>query len=341
MSQQASPVLIGGFVLGALALLVAAILVFSSGVFFQDKQALVSYFPGTVSGLNVGSRVEFEGVQVGQVTEIDLELQAADGGFSVPVHYEIWSDHVSIIGEDAARNVQDIYRMLIEERGLRAKLDSVSLVTGQYMVSLSLQPGTEIRRVGTTGKDVIEIPTVESDRDRLANVLQGIELDQLISSTIQAMNAVRDLAASNDLHGLLATGDQTLEETRALIARLETSIAPLMQRLDATLSDYSSLARTGEARFDSLASSLEATSAEIQRVSLELRQEVDKVSRSATGAFTRADKAFASIDSLVGEGSGPRYDLELLLEEAASAARSLRILTDYLHQNPDAIIRGK
>ena len=49
----------------------------------------------------------------------------------------------------------------------------------------------------------------------------------------------------------------------------------------------------------------------------------------------------AVVESLVGEGSATRYDLDLLLKEGASAARSLRLLADYLEQNPDALIKGK
>ena len=299
MSEQANPVMIGGFVLGALLLLVVAILFFSSGILLQDKQQLVSYFPGTVQGLSVGARVEFEGVQVGQVTDIALEYHADDGSYSVPVHYEIWSDSVTIIGGDGAGGVDEAYRMLVEERGLRAKLESLSLVTGQYMVTLGLRPDTPVRRVGPADGDVIEIPTVEADRDRLASMLQGIDLNLLINRTVEAMTAVRDLTA------------------------------------------YSALARAGEARVNSLADSLEQTSAEIHRLTANIQQRADEVSNSAAGAFSRAGKAFASVDGLVGEGSGPRYDLELLLEEAAGAARSLRILADYLQQNPDALIRGK
>lgn len=332
---------IGGFVLGALILFVAAILLFSSGVLFQDKLQLVSYFPGTVQGLSNGARVEFEGVQVGQVTEIALEYHADDGSFSIPVHYEIWSDHISIVGGDDEHNFEEAYRMLIEERGLRAKLENISLLTGQYMIALSLQPDTAINLRGSVESDVLEIPTLEADRDRLANVLEGIEINQLINSTIQAMNALHDFATNDELRELITESDQTLAEARRLIARLDTSVTPLLERIDETMIDYSALAKTSMTRVNSLADSLEQTSVVIQDLTASLKQAAGRVSQSATGALERADKTLASIDNLVGEDSGPRYDLELLLEEAAGAARSLRILADYLQQNPDALIRGK
>lgn len=348
MSARANPVKIGAFVLGALVLLVAAILFFSSTALWQDKHRLVSYFPGTVRGLKVGARVEFEGVQVGQVTDIALEYHADDGSFSMPVRYEIWSDNITIIGGTGEGDVNAVYRMLIEERGLRAKLISLSFVTGQYMIGLTLQPDTPIRRLGPLDSDLIEIPTIEADRDRLASMLEQIDLDQLASSAIQALEAIRELAASQELRELIAGGGQTLAETRRLITGLDAKLTPLLQRLDTTLQDYARLANSADARINSLADSLERTSAEIQRVAAELGRRLSEVSGPAKGAlvsadraFKRADQALASIDSLVAEESKPRYDLELLLEEAANTARSLRILADYLQQHPDALIRGK
>jgi paraquat-inducible protein B len=67
MSKPANKTLIGAFVVGAVALAVAAIVLFGSGRFFKDMDQWVAIFPGSVKGLNVGSPVVFRGVQVGQV----------------------------------------------------------------------------------------------------------------------------------------------------------------------------------------------------------------------------------------------------------------------------------
>ena len=98
MSKQANPVAIGGFVLGALALIVLAILVLSSGTLFRAKTQVVSFFPGTIQGLTVGSPVEFQGVQVGEVTKIRLDYHPSEDQFLIPVRYEIWQDSVTVEG---------------------------------------------------------------------------------------------------------------------------------------------------------------------------------------------------------------------------------------------------
>ena len=59
MSKQANPKVIGGFVMGACILSVAAVLVFGSGQFLSEKVEFVLFFEGSLAGLNVGSPVAF------------------------------------------------------------------------------------------------------------------------------------------------------------------------------------------------------------------------------------------------------------------------------------------
>jgi paraquat-inducible protein B len=60
-----------------------------------------------------------------------------------------------------------------------------------------------------------------------------------------------------------------------------------------------------------------------------------------TEALKSADSAFKSINDLVGKRSPTRADLDYTLKELAGAARSLRVLADYLEQHPDALLKGK
>lgn len=334
MSRQANPVAIGGFVLGALALIVVAILVLSSGTLFRAKTQVVSYFPGTVQGLTVGSRVVFQGVQIGEVTEIRLDYHPDEDQFLIPVRYDIWRDSVTVSGE-RAETIQGKkpLRYLVEDHGLRAKLEPVSLVTGQYMIELSMQPQTSVAYVGED-KTRLEVPTVEAARDRLASMLQSLDLTTLVNKATAAFEAVESSFTDPAFRALLVNADETVLEFKRLAAEITTGMKPLLENADSALIDYAELAQTADRRLNTLADSIEQTSAKIDALSGRLEQQVGPISKSAVDAF-------GAFKGLVGEGSATRYDLDLLLEEGASAARSLRLLADYLEQNPDALIKGK
>src|SRR6185369_11107480 len=72
MSKRANPTLIGGFVIGAVVLLVAGVMLFGGGKLFQATQDFRLYFKENVNGLSVGAPVKFKGVEVGSVVSIQL-----------------------------------------------------------------------------------------------------------------------------------------------------------------------------------------------------------------------------------------------------------------------------
>ena len=83
MAKQANRMMIGGFVVIAVILLAASLVVFGSGKFFKKTNEYVLYFDGSVKGLSVGAPVLFQGVQVGSVTSISIHADMKDlqGGY--------------------------------------------------------------------------------------------------------------------------------------------------------------------------------------------------------------------------------------------------------------------
>jgi paraquat-inducible protein B len=84
-----SATLVGAFVLGALALIVAGVLFFGAGGFAKARIPLVSFFHGSVAGLRVGAPVTFRGVRVGEVKSIGIRLQSDTGDSIIQVNMEL------------------------------------------------------------------------------------------------------------------------------------------------------------------------------------------------------------------------------------------------------------
>jgi paraquat-inducible protein B len=73
MAKQANRMMIGGFVVLAVIIMAASLVVFGSGKFFKKTNKYMLYFDEPVNGLSVGAPVLFQGVQVGSVTSITLQ----------------------------------------------------------------------------------------------------------------------------------------------------------------------------------------------------------------------------------------------------------------------------
>jgi ABC-type transporter Mla subunit MlaD len=76
MSKKANTSAIGLFVIGAVLLAVAGVVIFGGGQFFTKKYNYVAYFSGSVKGLNIGAPVLFRGVKIWQVTGISMQFDA-------------------------------------------------------------------------------------------------------------------------------------------------------------------------------------------------------------------------------------------------------------------------
>jgi paraquat-inducible protein B len=118
MSKKASKSLIGAFVLGALVLVVAAVVVFGSGKFFRQVKKDVMFFEGSVKGLQIGAPVMFRGVQIGQVTDIVLRINAKELIAFIPVYIEIYPQKIVPIEDKPIYDEQ--YLQALIKKGLRA-----------------------------------------------------------------------------------------------------------------------------------------------------------------------------------------------------------------------------
>src|SRR5215510_10977872 len=72
MALKANYFKLGLFVIGALVCLVLLIIIVGSGRAFQQKITIETYFNESVQGLDIGSKVKYRGVVIGEVTKISF-----------------------------------------------------------------------------------------------------------------------------------------------------------------------------------------------------------------------------------------------------------------------------
>jgi paraquat-inducible protein B len=333
MSKPANKTMIGAFVVVAVALAVAAVVLFGSGKFFRKTEPWLTFFQGSVKGLNVGSPVVFRGVQIGQVTDIIVGFDPTKLEVLIPVLLEIDPEKFKDIGPREERSDLSMHEALIS-RGLRAQLQIQSLVTGQLLINLDFYPDTPAKLIGMDRfkdkmkfEDRWEIPSVPTPLQELEKALSELNIKEITEDIKKAMNGIAKLASSPDVHEGIGILKNTLLAVQKLARNLDSKIEPLATGIDQTLVE--ARAGIGDAR------------KLMNEQGPALVSKIEKAAESATTALVQANTTLKTIENLSEEGTQLRYEVSAALTEIAAASRSVRVLADFIEQHPDAILRGR
>ncbi len=326
MSKRISPTLIGGFVLGALALLVIAVIAFGSGRLFRNTKEFVAYFDGDVNGLHIGAPVKFRGVEVGSVKRILLQLDKSMEVRSIPVVFEIDLEKVTSRGATATLLEDPSALKVAIDQGLRAQLRSESLLTGVLYIGIDFFPGTPVKLVQTTGSKYPEIPTVPTVLERaevtigeILAKLREVDFKGLTDAVSRAVDGVGQLVNSPALNSALRRLDQTMPKIDQAIVE----IRKMTSNLDGNITTLST----------NLEQTSDAARGAMQQAALTLKQ--------TDAALKEAEAAMINIRGISDPDSVTFYELGRSLREVSAAARSLRLLSDSVQRNPRSLIFGR
>ena len=350
MKKQANKALIGAFVVGAVALVVAGLFVFGSGKFFTKKRTFVMYFEGSVKGLSVGAPAVFRGVKIGLVTDIKLRAFRKDMTVQIPVFVQViqgkFEEIDSIEGEVEDEDIETEVRQLIEA-GLRAQLTIQSIVTGQLMVEFDFYPDTPIRLVDAD-KEYPEIPTISSPLQELAKTVQQLNIDEIAKQATAALSGISNFINSPELTSSIQQLSLALEDARKLIQNIDNRVEPLSVSLEETIRDTQQLVRNVDSKIDPLEKGLDSTNKDVQQLVKVMQSRVkrlaaamEKTSKTANATLTQTEKTLKTIEGLAGADSPVIYRLTQTLDQLSQAARAIRAWADYLQRHPEALIRGK
>jgi paraquat-inducible protein B len=358
--NRANPKLIGAFVVGAVALVVIGVLLLGGAKFLTETRTFVAYFEGSVKGLNVGAPVEFQGVRVGSVTDIQLQFLTAESEFRIPVFIQIEPGRMTQVGRPIELHGQ-LLKPLIA-RGLRAQLEMQSFVTGQLIVQLGFYPDTPVKLVGD-GK-VPEIPTTPTTMQEVAqNVTQALTefrqlpIAHLVGQLAHSAEGLNTLVHSPEVTELIRSVNATVQVAERSLTRIDQEITPEMRgrlnnALDAAtglLRDSQQLVRRVDAQVapmsTGLLKTLEALRATLQDSQQLVRHVDTRVTPMADNLMetsTRLRATIARVQQVVdGDVVRVLQETNKTLQEFSGAARSARVLTDYLERNPDSLVYGK
>ena len=247
----------------------------STEVIYHRTVEAVMYFNESVRGLNIGAPVLLRGIPVGKVTGIMLEIDAKTADIENPVVVEVEPDRIVIVNKTVNMTPNENIAHLVA-KGLRAQLQTGSLLTGQLFIALDLFPQSKVvTHKNDTG--YLEFPTTPNAMNQTINSVQAV-MDKIsklpletmtaeINQTLESLHGTSKAATKTlvTANGTLSTADKTLSSADKAMGSAQqvlTTLEPgsttqyelnqLLQELSQTASSVKQLADYLEEHPDSL-----------------------------------------------------------------------------------------
>jgi paraquat-inducible protein B len=340
MARKSNPRVIGAFVISSIVLAIAGAIAFGGTEYFAQKKKFVLFFTESVAGLNIGSPVNFRGVEIGKVVDVHVRYvpveKEKEASLLIPVYIEIFPNKVHIKNQETG-----IVERLVEE-GLRAQLVTVSLVTGQATVEFDFHPDQPITLVGAD-PDTPELPTVPSSMSQLEASISGIvdkisklPLEQLVADIQTAVGTANDALLS-----FKQLADNTDGQVDPLVASVKEAVASATSTL-ADLKQRISLEQ-GQPGYN-LNETLESANRLVTGLETDvtdITKNADKVMASLLVTLDKLETVFEVVKKDYSRDAPIYRQINSTLAELKSTMTSIRAFADYLQRHPDALLVGK
>lgn len=272
---------------------------------YNREVQVVSYFPGSVRGISAGSEVTMHGLVIGHVTDVRLHFDVANNTVTAPVHYEIEPERILGIGAKAVFRSDAESAAALLKKGLRASLETTSLLTGQQSVALEFIPDAPPVAVSMEGPNFI-LPTtdtgglsgLQTSATDLLNKLNSIPFAQIGKNLDGILSSVNGLTTSAQTQQTLANLSDMVAKANDFVRQLNSSTGPALKQLPSVM-------------------------AGLQKT------------------LTSVNQLFVSLNTGYGDDTKFSRDLERLMVQLDEAVRSFRSLADMLTQHPEALIKGR
>lgn len=261
------------------------------------------FFNGSVRGLASGAPVLLKGIAIGRVLDIQLQFHVADAQFQIPVLIEIEPDRIAVQDDSEAwdKNAWD-----------RNAWDGTQMIERLVASGLrgQLKPGSLL-----TGELYVDLDVYPDARP--ATVVRHGDYDAIPTQPAPLEALTTQLAKMLDkldrfpLERIGQDLSQTAAGANALVNA--PSLKQALVELETALAGIGAIA--GQIN-DRIAPELATT---LQQTSATLR----------------------SANALVSENSSLSIDARRMFQEIATAARSVRLMADYLERHPEALLKGK
>jgi paraquat-inducible protein B len=321
MSKKINTTSIGLFIVTGVALGVTGLLLFSTSKMFSKTRDFIVYFNDSLNGLSEGAPVKFRGVTIGTVKRVMVQFNQATNDYAMPVILEF---EEKLLRERMPSFGYVFKEDVMAERvkaGLRATLQTESLVTGVLYVGVDINPNASPPVFHQLENLYPEVPTEPTKTQQLFNNLASLDIKSL----------------QTNLSGLITQLRSTVDELK--MANINAGITNLLVSVNRLVTDPD---------ITNGLAGIRPTLDQYRELGAKVTSQVDPLVGSVTNTLGEANRALAQIRgagenlrTMLAPDSPVRNDLDQALEQLAAAGQSISSLADFLKQHPNALIAGR
>ncbi|HKB56141.1 MAG TPA: MlaD family protein [Lacunisphaera sp.] len=328
MKTKISPATVGMFILGALLLFVVGFLSFGGSNIFVKPSRFFIYFEESVSGLDPGAPLKFNGVRIGRVAAVNVRYDEATKKALVQticeINRNVLTDRHGVMID--LTNPVELQGLI--DRGLRARLNLTG-ITGLLFVELDFE---DVRKYPPDPRFVSDpYPVVPAIPSPIS------EVQQSIVEIVANIKKVDFAGLSKELKALLANANQKVGDfdMKALAGKVG-------QAADAVNTFVSSpVAQQTFTNLNAALTDLRAVLAKLDGQVGPVSDDLKKTLADAQVALKSLDSAAATTRRFVQEKDHLGDEATQALQQVADAAAAIERLADALDRNPNSLIVGK
>ncbi|MCC6198552.1 MAG: MCE family protein [Burkholderiales bacterium] len=344
MSQRANYFKLGLFVIGALVAGILVLVLIGSGRFLERRVTVETYFKESVQGLDIGSKLKYRGVTIGEVTKITFTY----------TRYQ----------QDLPINQRERY--VLVEAQLQPRLlggrAAAGDMTNRENAKMEVEKGLRIRIApqGITGLNFLEMDYVDPPPPVLPIDWEpdNLYIPSAPGTVTALVNAAQDIMEKLhriDLEATVARIDKLLDTTNERIAAVD--VKALQERAEKTLAKLDTTLDGLQAK--KVSDEATALLSELRQTNAELRKTLanpawQKIPDDTAAAVARVKdlvsdpklaRTVASLERIVGRFDrlfgATDTDLATTLENLRTITDNLRDLTEETKRYPASVIFGQ
>lgn len=303
MSQKPNYFKIGLFVVLALLILAGAIIFFGGGKFFEQKVTVETYFDQSVQGLSVGSSLEFQGVQIGNVSYIGFAFNEYKTNRQyVLVRAQIYGNKVAGKGKgrlhetDKAR-IEGFKEMI--SQGLRLQLASQGITGVAFLNAVYLDPERYPPLEHEWKPEYMYIPSAPGTISQITETIEELS---------DSINNIDFKQISQEIEKLVVSLNKAVEDAK--VGELSKDLKELIKGLNDTVTELDTILKSNDAK---------QTLANVTAITSDLRT-----------TLNRTDRLLSSRE----------HSVKLTLENIERISEDMRELMETLKKYPSWVLFG-